>query len=103
MKTANNKRIVLRNASELAQALGLADEDAIAMEFRARLNKKIVDLAQSKRLTHAEIAKRAKASRTRITAILNGNTLGISTDFLLRVLYSLGCKTTPAFSPIKSA
>jgi predicted XRE-type DNA-binding protein len=73
------------------------------MEFRARLNRKIVDLAKEQGLSHAEIAKTARASRTRVTSILNGNTAGISTDFLLRILYALGCKTVPTFSRIRPA
>src|SRR5277367_2093762 len=97
MKRAK-KSIVAHNAFELAQVLGLTEEDAIAMEFRARLNAKIVDLTRSKAITHASLAKKAGASRTRITAILNGQTSGVSTDFLLRVLYALGCKTVPMFS-----
>src|SRR5450432_444491 len=90
--------VTVLNAFELAEAIGLDKEDAIAMEFRARLNKKIVDLVKAKDLTHVEVAKRAKASRTRITAILNGQTQGVSTDFLLRILYALGCKTVPTFT-----
>lgn len=99
----NSKTVVAHDASELAQVLGLSRTDAIAMEFRARLNRKIVELAKVQRVSHAEIAKAARASRTRVTAILNGNTMGVSTDFLLRVLYALGCKTVPTFSRIKRA
>jgi transcriptional regulator with XRE-family HTH domain len=88
---------------ELAKVLGLEKEDAVAMEFRARLNKKIVELAKARGVTHAELAEKAGASRTRITAILNGQTMGVSTDFLLRILYALGCKTVPTFSAIRSA
>lgn len=95
--------VVARNSLELAAALGLKAEDAIAMEFRARLNQKIVELVRARGFTHAQIAKRAGASRTRITAILNGQTLGVSTDFLLRILYALGCKTVPTFALIRSA
>src|SRR6266513_2616225 len=94
----HNLPIAVRDAMEIAAALGLKKEDAIAMEFRARLNQKIVQLVKLKGMTHAELAKRAGASRTRVTAILNGQTLGVSTDFLLRILYALGCKTIPAFS-----
>src|SRR5256714_9072234 len=97
----NSKKLVAGDASELAHVLGLSQTDAIAMEFRARLNRKIVELAKSLRVSHAEIAKAAGASRTRVTAILNGNTMGVSTDFLLRILYALGCKTVPTFSRIK--
>jgi transcriptional regulator with XRE-family HTH domain len=99
MKRAR-KSVVVHDPLGLAEALGLTSEDAMAMEFRARLNVKIV---KSKAITHAALAKRAGASRTRITAILNGQTAGVSTDFLLRVLYALGCRTVPTFSKTKSA
>jgi len=99
----HKKAIMARNAVELAKVLGLEKEDAVAMEFRARLNKKIVELAKVRGVTHAELAEKAGASRTRITAILNGQTMGVSTDFLLRILYALGCKTVPTFSAIRSA
>jgi predicted XRE-type DNA-binding protein len=87
-----------RNAQELAELLDLDPADAIDMEFRAKLNKKIIDVVKSQKLTHAEVAKRCKASRTRITAILNGNTSGMSSDLLLRILYSLGYKTKVSFA-----
>src|SRR5436305_6233580 len=99
----NKHPLVVRDAMELAAALGLKREDAVAMEFRARLNKKIVDLVRVKNLTHAEVAIKAGASRTRVTAILNGQTIGVSTDFLLRILFALGCRTVPTFSNVRSA
>src|SRR3954464_13853887 len=102
MKKSKNS-IIAHDSLELASVLGLKKEDAVAMEFRARLNHKIVELVQAKGFTHAQVAKKAGASRTRITAILNGQTLGVSTDFLLRILYALGCKTLPTFFPIRSA
>jgi hypothetical protein len=40
--------IVVHYALELVEALGLKKEDAIAMDFRARHNKKIVDLVKAK-------------------------------------------------------
>jgi len=102
-KTKSESKLVARTAGELAGILGLSKEDAVTMEFRARLNRKIIDLVKARHLSHAEVAKAARASRTRITAILNGHTMGVSTDFLLRILYGLGCKTIPTFERIKSA
>ena len=99
MKKRKNS-IRVRSPFEIAEALGLDKEDAIAMEFRARLNVKIIELVKKNGLTHKEVAKRAGASRTRVTAILNGHTMGISTDFLLRIIYSLGVRTAPTFYPI---
>ena len=97
------KHPTARNAAQLAHILGLDPEDGVEMEFRAQLNVKIVEIVKKKSLTHAEVAKLAKASRTRITAILNGNTSGISTDLLLRILYSLGYRIKASFSPNRIA
>lgn len=96
----NSKVLVARNARELGDLLGLDPVDALEMEFRAQLTKKIMDAVKRQKLTHAQVASRAKASRTRVTAILNGNTSGMSTDLLLRILYSLGYKTKVSFSPV---
>ena len=56
------------------------------MEFRSELTVALAKIIQAGRLTHAEIAKRAGTSRTRVTAIANGNIHGISTDLLIRAL-----------------
>jgi predicted XRE-type DNA-binding protein len=81
---------VVRNSKELASALGLTPADGAEIELRSELNSKIVGIVAQKKLTHAEVARLAKTSRTRVTAILNRNTKSVSTDLLLRVLYALG-------------
>lgn len=91
-----------RNTQELADLLGLDAADAIEIEFRAKLNKKIIDAVKTRKLTHAHAAELAKTSRTRMTAILNGNTSGVSSDLLLRILYSLGYKTKVSFAPVQA-
>jgi predicted XRE-type DNA-binding protein len=83
------KPVVTRNARELAAALGLTPADGAEIELRSELNSKIAEIVRRKALTHAEVARLAKTSRTRITAILNRNTKNVSTDLLLRVLYAL--------------
>jgi predicted XRE-type DNA-binding protein len=92
-----------RNADELVALLNIDPADFVGMEIRAKLNKKIIDTVKSKKLTHADVAVKAKASRTRVAAILNGNTRGMSTDLLIRILYSLGYKTKVSFSPARIA
>lgn len=79
-----------RSAGELAKVLGLSPADGAEISLRSALNSKIVQSVKQKGLTHAEVARLARTSRTRITAILNRNTAEISTDLLLRVLYALG-------------
>ena len=85
-----NKAIITRTAAELAKALRLTPADGAEIELRSNLNSKIAEVVGRKGLTHAQVARLARTSRTRVTAIMNRNTKDISTDLLLRVLYSLG-------------
>ncbi len=91
------KPIIARNAKELAEILGLSPADGLEIEIRSDLNDKIVEVIAKKGLTHAQVAKLAKTSRTRVTAILNRNTHDISTDLMLRVLASLGIQAKLQF------
>ncbi len=84
------KAVITRTAGELARVLGLAPADGAEIELRSALNSKIVAVVRRKDLTHSQVARLARTSRTRVTAIMNRNTQDISTDLLLRVLYALG-------------
>jgi len=90
MDTSKSRRRGARTASELGRALGLSNADTAEMEFRSELTVALAKIIQAGRLTHAQIAKRARTSRPRVTAIANGNTHGISTDVLIRVLAATG-------------
>jgi len=81
----------------LGEVLGLSIADTAEMEFRSELTVALTRIIQSGRLTHAEIAKRAGTSRTRVTAIANGNTQGVSTDVLIRVLAATGYRAEVRF------
>jgi predicted XRE-type DNA-binding protein len=85
-----SKVTITRTAAELAKALGLTPADGAEIALRSDLNSKIVEVVHRKGLTHAQVARLARTSRTRVTAVMNRNTKDISTDLLLRVLYSLG-------------
>jgi predicted XRE-type DNA-binding protein len=91
------KPIVARNARELAKALGLTPADGLEIEIRSDLNDKIIEVVNKRELTHSQVAKLARTSRTRITAILNRNTQDISTDLMLRVIASLGVQAKLQF------
>ena len=84
------KSVTVRTAEDLGHALGLSAADTAEMEFRSDLTVALAKIIQAGRLTHAEIAKHAGTSRTRVTAIANGNTHGVSTDVLIRVLAATG-------------
>jgi len=91
MRQSNPDRpIRAKTAEDLGRALGLSPAETGEMEFRSELTCALAKIIRKEKLTHAEIAKRAGTSRTRVTAIANGNTQGISTDLLIRVLSATG-------------
>ncbi len=91
------KPITAKNAKELAEILGLSPADGLEIEIRSELNDKIIEVVQKKGLTHAQVAKLANTSRTRVTALLNRNTYEISTDLMLRVLGAIGIQAKLQF------
>ena len=89
-RSKTSKVVTTRTAEELGDALRLSPADAAEMEFRSDLTAALARIIKSGRLTHAEVAKRAGTSRSRVTAIANGNTQGVSTDVMIRVLAATG-------------
>ena len=96
-KFKKTKIVTVHTAEDMGVALGLSVADTAEMEFRSDLTVALTRIIQSGRLTHAEIAKQAGTSRTRVTAIANGNTQGVSTDVLIRVLAATGYHATIQF------
>jgi predicted XRE-type DNA-binding protein len=84
------KNVIVRTVGDLGHALGLSVANTAQMEFRSELTVALAKIIQAGQSTHAEIAKGAGTSRTRVTAIANGNTHGVSTDVLIRVLAATG-------------
>lgn len=95
---AKQEWIVARTPEELAEVLNLTPADAQAWRFRSALADRIAKEVARRKLTHAQAAKLAGTSRSRMTAIVNGGLIDISTDLLLRVLVSLGIRVKPTFS-----
>jgi len=91
------KGTIARTAKELAEILGLSPSDGLEIEIRSDLNDKIVEVIKQKALTHAQVAKLAHTSRTRVTALVNRNTGDISTDLMLRILSALGVRAKIQF------
>ncbi|MCM0607075.1 MAG: XRE family transcriptional regulator [Xanthomonadaceae bacterium] len=82
---------------ELVEILGLPPSAALDIQIHHTLNEKIIETVKARGLTHAQVAKLAKTSRTRITAIMGRNTGDISTDLMLRVLSALGVRAKIVF------
>jgi predicted XRE-type DNA-binding protein len=84
------KPIVARTAEDLAEALGLEAAAAKEWQVQYALLKRLKEIVRRKGITHAEVAKRAGTSRTRVTAILNDDLEHVSSDLLIRIIGSLG-------------
>lgn len=82
--------IVAKTPEELASALGLSPAAAKEWQVQHALLKRLKEVARRQKITHAEIAKRAGTSRTRVTAILNDDLQHVSSDLLIRIIGSLG-------------
>ncbi len=93
-----SKPIVAKDAAELADVLGLSSVDGAEIQLRSDLNDKIIEVVRKTGLTHDQVAKLARTSRSRITAILNRNTKDVSTDLMLRIMASLGYRAKLTFS-----
>jgi predicted XRE-type DNA-binding protein len=94
---SKNKTLVARNSKELAGVLGLTEADRAALEIQLELVEQIGVEVRRAGMTHARLAELAGASRPRVTAILNGNLEGVSTDLLLRILAALGVRVRLRF------
>ena len=93
------KAVVAKDATELAAILGLSPADGAEIQLRSDLNDAISAAVQKSGLTHQQVAKLARTSRSRITAMLNRNTKDDSTNLMLRVMAGLGYRANLTFSP----
>ena len=87
---AKQKFPVARNGTELAKALGLPATAAHEWRVKSELTSALIAAVEKEHLTHAEVARRAKTSRTRITSILNRNLQHVTSDLLIRILGAVG-------------
>ena len=92
------KSLVAKSVKDLAQILDLSPAAGAEIELRSELNDNVVEIVRRTGLTHDQVAKLARTSRSRVTAILNRNTKDVSTDLLLRIITSLGYRAKITFS-----
>ena len=95
--------VVARTPEALAQTLGLSGAESQEWQVQHALLKKLRQVVREGSLTHAQVAERGGSSRTRVTAILNGNLDNVSTDLLIRLLSALGYRVKVSVSRIGSA
>jgi predicted XRE-type DNA-binding protein len=97
------KPTVARTPEDLAKALGLSAAEAKEWQVQYALLKRLKEIVRRQNITHADLAKRAGTSRTRVTAILNDNLEHVSSDLLIRMLGSLGYRVRISVSRVDTA
>ncbi len=100
---AKATNLIATTPEELAQSLGLGSAAAQEWQVQYALLKRLRKIVSDEGLTHAEVARRAGSSRTRVTAILNGNLDDVSSDLLIRLLRAIGYRVKVSVSRIDSA
>ena len=94
---STKKALTARNPRELADVLGISTADRAVIEVQIELAEQIALEMRRAGVTHVRLARLAGTSRPRLTAILNGNLDGVSTDLLLRILAALGVRVQIRF------
>jgi predicted XRE-type DNA-binding protein len=97
------KKIMAKTPDSLARELGLSGVEAQEWQVQHALLKRLRKIVLDLGLTHAEVAQRARSSRTRVTSILNGNLDNVSSDLLIRLLAALGYRVRVSVSRVNSA
>lgn len=87
----------------LARALGLSGVESQGWQVQYSLLKALRRIVRDRALTYADVAQQAGSSRTRVTAILNGNLDNVSSDQLIRLLGALGCRVRVSVSRLDPA
>jgi len=96
------KFITVNDPESLAEALDLEPAEAQEWRLQHALLSRLLRIVRTEGITHAELAERAGTSRTRVTAILNGQTLHVSSDMLVRLLAALGYRVKVSVSREKA-
>jgi predicted XRE-type DNA-binding protein len=87
---SRTKRNVAQSPEEIAKAVGLTAAESKEWQVQYALLKRLQQVVREEGLTHGEVARRGGSSRTRVTAVLNGNLEKASSDLLIRLLGALG-------------
>jgi len=87
MKQTRNK-----NATDLANALGLSEDQGSLSQLKAKLTKEIILTIQEQEVTHQEVADLSGVPRSAITGIVNGSLQKVTLDRLVRIIGALGKK-----------
>ncbi|MCX6106365.1 MAG: XRE family transcriptional regulator [Proteobacteria bacterium] len=94
MVKKSTKNTVNRTAQQIGEALGLSEGDIALMEYKADLSRIAVKSIAASEMTVNEIVEKSGVSRSKVSAVKNGATIGVSIDLLLRIIAATGTRIT---------
>ncbi|MCX6105039.1 MAG: XRE family transcriptional regulator [Proteobacteria bacterium] len=94
MVKKSTKNTVNRSAQQIGEALGLSEGDIALMEYKADLSRIAVKSIAVSKMTVNEIVEKSGVSRSKVSAVKNGATIGVSIDLLLRIIAATGTRIT---------
>ena len=77
-------------AVEIAKLAGISPARGMEAIIKAQLITAVLHAVQEKKMTHLELAKRAKLPRSAVTGILSGSLQKITIDRVLRLIEAVG-------------
>jgi predicted XRE-type DNA-binding protein len=75
---------------EIAKMVGVSPSRGMEAVIKAQLITAILETVQKKKITHAELAKRAKLPRSAVTGILSGSLQKVTIDRVLKLIEASG-------------
>lgn len=75
---------------EIATLTGVSPARGMEAVIKAQLITAVLHAAEKKKLTHVEIAKKAKLPRSAVTGILSGSLQKVTIDRVLRLVEAVG-------------
>lgn len=76
--------------AEIAKMIGIPPARGMEAVIKAQLITAVLEAIQKKKLTHVEVAKRAKLPRSAVTGILSGSLQKVTIDRVLRLIEAVG-------------
>ena len=77
-------------AVEIAKLVGISPARGMEAIIKAQLITAVLQAIQDKKITHLELAKRAKLPRSAVTGILSGSLQKVTIDRVLRLIEAVG-------------
>ena len=82
----------LKSPEEIGTALRLSPGDVALMVYKAKISKIAFKAIADSGFSVNEIVKRSGVARSKVSAVKNGATAGVSSDLLVKIIAATGKK-----------